>query len=51
MMNAEKDKKYVRIIAWTLIGASAAFNFIIFILRYGVDVPYMDQWEYVGIFD
>lgn len=22
-----------------------------FILKYGVDVPYMDQWEYVGFFD
>ena len=22
-----------------------------FILRYGIDVPYMDQWEYLGVFD
>lgn len=42
--------KHLPKLAWLLISISAGL-ILYFILRYGVDVPYMDQWEYVGFFD
>jgi len=49
-MNFNKFLKYVPAIAISLILLSAGF-ILYYILRYGVDVPYMDQWEYIGFFD
>ena len=40
----------VPILALGVTGVSAAM-ILYFILRYGVDIPYNDQWEYVGFFD
>ncbi|MDD3877594.1 MAG: hypothetical protein PHT69_13320 [Bacteroidales bacterium] len=49
-MHIEKFLKYIPAIAISLITVSAGM-ILYFILRYGVDVPYMDQWEYVRFFD
>jgi hypothetical protein len=49
-MKLEKFLKFVPVIALSLSLFSAGM-ILYFILKYGVDVPYMDQWEYVGFFD
>ncbi len=49
-MISKKLLKYIPLIALGLIVLSAGL-ILYFILRYGVDFPYMDQWEYVGFFD
>ena len=48
-MNYNKYIKYIPHLAITLIALSAGL-ILYFILRYGIDVPYMDQWEYVHFF-
>ncbi|MEI8203679.1 MAG: hypothetical protein WCH34_11735 [Bacteroidota bacterium] len=50
LMNFQKYIKTVPAIAICLVVLLAGF-ILYFILKYGVDVPYMDQWEYVGFFD
>lgn len=42
--------KFIPVLALGLSLFSAAM-ILFFILKYGVDVPYNDQWEYVGFFD
>ena len=49
-MESRKSKHDYRPVAPGIILIIAAPIFY-FILRYGVDVPYWDQWEYVGFFD
>lgn len=46
----KKFLNYIPFLAIALIAFSAGL-ILYFILRYGVDVPYMDQWEYVRFFD
>ncbi|OQA02313.1 MAG: hypothetical protein BWY70_00036 [Bacteroidetes bacterium ADurb.Bin408] len=43
-------KKFLPVFFIGLIVFSAGL-ILYFILKYGIDVPYMDQWEYVGFFD
>jgi hypothetical protein len=49
-MKLEKFLKFIPALAISLSLLSAGM-ILYFILKYGVDVPYMDQWEYVGFFD
>ncbi len=50
LMNYQKSLKYIPAIALSLIVMLAGM-ILYYILRYGIDVPYMDQWEYVGFFE
>jgi hypothetical protein len=45
--------KFLKLIPALAISFSALLAGLIlyYIIRYGVDVPYMDQWEYIGFFD
>ncbi|MEI6851860.1 MAG: hypothetical protein WCL06_03420 [Bacteroidota bacterium] len=49
-MTSRKLLNYIAALAAFGAVASAAM-ILYYILRYGVDVPYMDQWEFVGFFD
>ena len=49
-MIIKKLLNFIPALAISLIVLSAGI-ILYFILRYGVDVPYMDQWEYVSFFD
>ncbi len=43
-------KYWIPSLLYALTAVSAGM-ILYFILRYGIDVPYNDQWEYVGFFD
>ncbi len=49
-MNFRKLLRYVPTLLISLTVVYAGF-ILYFILKYGVDVPYNDQWEYVSFFD
>ena len=49
-MNPHKYLKYLPHFVISFCAVYAGF-ILYFILKYGVDVPYMDQWEFVGFFD
>ncbi len=49
-MNSNKFLKFIPALAISL-SAIMAGMILYYIIRYGVDIPYMDQWEYVGFFD
>lgn len=49
-MNFQKHIKHVPLLIGCLVAAYAGL-ILYFILKYGVDVPYNDQWEYVVFFE
>jgi hypothetical protein len=49
-MDFDKLMKYLPAVLISLVFICAGL-ILYFILRYGVDVPYNDQWEYVGFFE
>lgn len=48
--NTQIIKKILSLLFICLAFLSAGL-ILFFIIKYGIDVPYMDQWEYVGFFD
>lgn len=49
-VNLKKLVKFIPVLAFILTLVNVGL-ILYFIVKYGVDVPYNDQWEYIGFFD